>query len=96
MDTERRHSMVIEFCIPCDFRPQAIELTRELLDGWAERLSEIRLIPSSGGRFEVTLDDVIIFSKAALDRHAEPGEIAAAVTLSLGPHIQEQAVLRPT
>jgi selenoprotein W-related protein len=33
------------------------------------------LVPSSGGRFEVTLDDELIFSKAELHRHAEPGEV---------------------
>ena len=79
------HRVEIEFCVPCDFRPQAIALTRELLDGWAHVLNEVKLIPSSGGRFEVTLDGELIYSKAALDRHAEPGEIAAAVTARLGP-----------
>jgi selenoprotein W-related protein len=36
---------------------------------------DVRLVPSSGGRFEVTVDDVLIFSKKALGRHAAPGEI---------------------
>jgi len=44
-------------------------------------------VPSSGGRFEVTLDDELIFSKAALKRHAEPGEIAGIVRDRLGPEI---------
>jgi selT/selW/selH-like putative selenoprotein len=35
----------------------------------------VELIPSSGGRFEVTVDDKLIFSKAKLKRHAEKGEI---------------------
>ena len=34
-----------------------------------------KLIPSRGGVFEVTIDDELVFSKKALDRHAEPGEI---------------------
>jgi len=45
------------------------------------------MIPSSKGRFEVTLDDDLIFSKAALGRHAEPGEIAKIVRERLGPEI---------
>jgi selenoprotein W-related protein len=32
-------------------------------------------LPSSGGRFEVKVDDTLIFSKKALGRHAEPGEV---------------------
>ena len=45
------------------------------------------LIPSSGGRFEVTLDGDLVFSKAALDRHARPGEVRAIVRKRLGPEI---------
>jgi selenoprotein W-related protein len=78
------HTVEIEFCVPCDFRPQAIDLTRELVDGWAHKLREIRLVPSSGGRFEVSLDGELIFSKAELDRHANAGEISALVGARLG------------
>lgn len=33
------------------------------------------MAPSSGGVFEVTADGKLIFSKKALNRHAEPGEV---------------------
>ena len=33
------------------------------------------MVESSGGVFEVTIDERLIFSKKALGRHAEPGEI---------------------
>lgn len=33
------------------------------------------LIPSSGGRFEVTVNDELLFSKKQLGRHAEDGEV---------------------
>jgi len=36
---------------------------------------ELRMTPSSGGVFEVTVDDRLVFSKKALGRHAEPGEV---------------------
>lgn len=35
----------------------------------------MRLIPSSGGTFDVTVDGKLIFSKKAERRHAEPGEV---------------------
>ena len=35
----------------------------------------MELLPSSGGVFEVTLDGRRLFSKKALGRHAEPGEV---------------------
>ena len=37
--------------------------------------AEIRLVPSSGGVFEVTVDGNLVFSKKALRRHPQPGEI---------------------
>jgi selenoprotein W-related protein len=45
------------------------------------------LLPSSKGRFEVTLDGALLFSKAAIGRHAQPGEVAALVEERIGPRI---------
>ena len=45
-------------------------------------------MPSSKGRFEVMLDGELIFSKAALGRHAEAGEVVAIVRGKLGPEIE--------
>jgi selenoprotein W-related protein len=40
---------------------------------------EAEMIESGGGVFEVILGDDLIFSKKALDRHAEDGEVATLV-----------------
>jgi selenoprotein W-related protein len=40
---------------------------------------EVRLIPSSGGVFEVTVDGELVFSKKASRRHAEPGEVVRVI-----------------
>ena len=37
--------------------------------------AEVTLLKSSGGVFEVTMDGRLVFSKKALGRHAEPGEV---------------------
>lgn len=39
----------------------------------------MRLVPSGGGVFEVTVDDVLVFSKRSLGRHAEPGEVVRLI-----------------
>jgi predicted Rdx family selenoprotein len=49
------------------------------------------LHPSGGGRFEVTLDGDLLFSKATLKRHAEPGEVHALVQRRLGPPIDRDS-----
>ena len=59
-------------------------MTDELLAGWAGVIESLALVPSSKGRFEVTLDDELIFSKASLGRHAEPGEVAGLVRQKIG------------
>jgi predicted Rdx family selenoprotein len=37
--------------------------------------ADVQLIPSSGGRFEVSRDGAPIFEKSQTHRHAKPGEI---------------------
>lgn len=41
------------------------------------------LLPASGGKFEVTLNGELIFSKKALGRHAEPGEVHALIAAKI-------------
>ena len=47
----------------------------------------MELIPSSKGRFEVFLDEELIFSKASLGRHAKPGEVVALVRQHIGAEV---------
>ena len=58
------------------------------MKGWAPILETIELLPSSKGRFEVTVDGELVFSKAKLGRHADPGEVAGLVRERLGPEIE--------
>lgn len=37
------------------------------------------MMPSKGGRFEVTLDGTPIFQKSKLGRHAQPGEVVRLI-----------------
>ena len=60
------------------------------MTGWAPVVGTLELLPSGKGRFEVTLDGELIFSKAALGRHAEPGEVAALVRERLGPEVSRK------
>ena len=45
---------------------------------------QTRLEPSSGGVFVVTVDGKLAFSKKAVGRHAEPGEIVARIRAMRG------------
>jgi selenoprotein W-related protein len=47
--------------------------------------ADIRLLESSGGLFEVTVDGSLVFSKKATRRHAQPGEVLRALQTLRGP-----------
>ena len=49
----------------------------ELKDEYPD--AEVRLVPSSGGVFEVKVDGNLVFSKRALRRHANPGEVLGLI-----------------
>jgi selenoprotein W-related protein len=50
-------------------------LTADLLEQFEPEIEAISLIPSSGGVYEVTVNEQLIYSKKSMGRHAEPGEV---------------------
>jgi selenoprotein W-related protein len=60
-----------------------VSLTAELLEEFEPDIETIELIPSDGGRFEVTVNDDLVYSKLATHRHAEAGEISQLVQAKL-------------
>ncbi len=48
---------------------EALVNTFKPLLGTQHPIQELVLIPSSGGRYEVTLDDEVVYSKAATHQH---------------------------
>ncbi len=47
----------------------------ELLKNYEHVIESVALIPSDGGRFEVSVNGNLIYSKVQTKRHAEAGEI---------------------
>jgi selenoprotein W-related protein len=39
------------------------------------QIESLQMTPGTGGVFEVTVNGELLFSKKALGRHAEPGEV---------------------
>ena len=61
-----------------------MSLTEELLKHYEHLVEEIKMIPSDGGKFEVTVNGQLIYSKLSTRRHAEPGEILGLVRKMVG------------
>ncbi len=47
----------------------------EILAEFEAQLEAVRLLPTVGGVYEVSLDGRLVYSKLATGRHAEPGEV---------------------
>ena len=59
-------------------------MTADLLKEFEPEIAEITLIPSEGGRYEVTVDGKLVYSKLQTGRHAEPGEVVKLLKNLLG------------
>lgn len=71
----------LTYCAPCGYQQRVLDLTQEVI---GERdlehvIASWTLIPGSGGVFEVEVNGELVFSKKAIGRHAEPGEVRQAI-----------------
>jgi predicted Rdx family selenoprotein len=64
-----------------------VSLAAEIAGNWAPILHDVSLKSGEKGRFEVSVDDRLVFSKLRLKRHAKPGEVAALLRPLLGEPI---------
>ena len=67
----------IEYCAMWNYLPKASSLEVELKNSFPQ--ANISLISSGGGVFEISLNGNLIFSKKALNRFPEDGEIKKLV-----------------
>ena len=58
-------------------------MTELLLDKYKNKLDGVTIVPSSGGAFEVSLDDKLVYSKLETGRFPEEKEITSAVDKAL-------------
>jgi len=56
-----------------------VSLAADLLKNFEPEIKTLSLEPSDGGRFEVTVNDKLVYSKLETGRHAEPGEVVGLV-----------------
>ncbi|NJC94812.1 MAG: SelT/SelW/SelH family protein [Anaerolineae bacterium] len=71
----QKHRVTIKYCVPCDYSEHALRVAGELIRNYQHAISELVFEMSSGGVFEVKVDDEILFSKKEVNRHPEPGEV---------------------
>jgi selenoprotein W-related protein len=60
-----------------------VSLANDLLKKYEPEIENITLVPADGGRFEVQVNDTLVYSKLQTGRHAETGEVVNLVEKSL-------------
>ena len=71
--------VAITYCADCGYGPQALDLTRNLLDAFGTRLSKVELIPWHDGSFEVAVNGVLVHSMMREGGFPEAEAIVSAV-----------------
>jgi len=61
-----------------------VSLADELLKEYEHVVESVVLVPSDGGRFEVTVNGELLYSKLGNHRHAEPGEVLGLLRKMVG------------
>jgi len=60
-----------------------VGLANNLLKEFEYDIQGLTLVPSDGGKFAVSVNDMLVYSKLQTMRHAEPGEVVGLVRKSL-------------
>ena len=70
-----RIPVVIEYCAPCEYLPQAIELSHVLLFDFQPFIEELRLVPASEGKFNVFIAGEQVHSAERSTTFPKPEEM---------------------
>lgn len=54
-------------------------LAGEVLEQFGHLIESLTLVPSDGGRFEVRVNDRLVYSKLQTGRHVQPGEVVGLI-----------------
>ena len=63
-------------------------MTDEILSSYQHIIDSLTLITGAKGVFDVKVNDELIFSKKAIGRHAEPGEVLRLFKEVVGPDVE--------
>ncbi len=57
-----------------------MSLADDLLKDYEHVIESVTLIPSEGGRFEVSVNGKLVYSKLETKRHAQAGEVVGIIS----------------
>ena len=76
--------VTIEYCVPCHFEKQAVQLAEDIKNQFSGRISRVILEPTQSiGCYEISLGKELVFSKKNSGRLPHPGEIIQLLMMRL-------------
>lgn len=79
-------TLSIEYCPKCGWLLRAAYMAQELLTTFSEELYAVQLIPSAiAGRYQIHLDELLIFDRKQAGRFPEIKELKQAIRDQVNP-----------
>jgi selenoprotein W-related protein len=79
------HNITITYCTQCRWMLRAAWMAQELLSTFDGEITELTLKPASGGIFEVTADDALVWSRKQEGRFPDITELKQRVRDVIAP-----------
>lgn len=85
MTRQSGHRIEIHYCTQCRWLLRSAWMAQELLTTFEQEISEVALVPKSGGLFEVKVDGDILWSRKEQGRFPEITELKQLVRDRIAP-----------
>ncbi|NHO53281.1 SelT/SelW/SelH family protein [Acetobacter estunensis] len=83
--TAAPHKVRIHYCTQCNWLLRSAWMAQELLQTFGTELAEVALCPDTGGRFEISVDDVIVWERKRDSGFPGPKELKQRVRDVIAP-----------
>jgi selenoprotein W-related protein len=84
MSSEKPRISIL-YCTQCNWLLRSAWMAQELLQTFSDALGEVALIPSTGGRFEIQVDDTVIWERKRDGGFPGPKELKQRVRDLIAP-----------
>ncbi len=81
----KKPRLEIVYCTQCRWLLRASWTAQEILTTFAEELGEVALIPSTGGTFDIRLDETLLWSRKEQGRFPDLKELKQMVRNRIAP-----------